>query len=127
MLLSKIILVTKEENIIKTAKLKFYSLYFTNFLIFIFSARRIYKKGKIEIYITNDNMRIREGYLFTTLFSSCLMIYIYRMSHKIYYNDTKYIIKKYCFVNEDQYKNAYINNKIAEMFKDKLNLIEQEK
>ncbi len=115
----------EELKIIKIAQIKYYTLIGLNFLIFLYTSKRIYKKGILELYLGEWVFNIRDGFIFSIGFSLGAMILIYRESQRTYYNDVKYIIKKYKFVNSKQYADAAINSKIAEMYKDKLEEIER--
>lgn len=120
-------LTENENKIIKKAKYKYYTLIGLNSLIFIYTSRRIYNKGILELYSGKWVFNIRDGFLFSVVFSLGFMVFLYREAHKLYYNDVKYIIKKYKFIDEQKYLDAEINFKIAEKFKHKLNQIEQGK
>jgi hypothetical protein len=114
-----------EAQIIKKGKYKYYTLIGINFLIFIYTSKRIYTKGILELYSGQWAFNIRDGFLFSVLFSLGAMVYLYKEAHRLYYNDVKYIIKKYKYIDQQQFLDAEINLKIAERFKGKLEQIER--
>ena len=115
----------EESKIISKAKVKYYFINCINFFIFLYTTRVIYKKGWLQIYAGDNILNLRDFFLIRLTFSMGAMIYIYKESQRFYYNDVKYIIKKYKHLTPQQYKEAMINSKIAEVYKDQIELIEK--
>ena len=109
-----------EKEILKKAKLKYSGFLCINFILFFYTCRRIYTKGLQEFKLDYKHQKTINSFTFNTVFSILCMLVIYRQAQISYYNDLKYLIKKYNKVSQEQYNEAELNKKIYELYESDL-------
>jgi hypothetical protein len=123
--IKKVNKLTEDENkLIEKAKFKYRLFIGLNFFIFIITCKKIRKCGLKELR-GQEAILLNESFWFINLVSLTMMYLIYRESQRTYYNDVKYLVKKYKALNYEQYTQAKINFKIAEVYKSELLEIEK--
>jgi hypothetical protein len=115
-----------ENRLLEKAKFKYRLHIGLNFFIFILTCNKI-KKSCLKQILGNDLVLLHERFWFINIVSITIMYFIYRESQRNYYNDVKYLIKKYKGLKYEQYSQAKINNTIAEVYKNELKEIENSK
>jgi hypothetical protein len=123
--IKKVNKLTEDENkLIAKAKFKYRLFICLNFFIFIITCKKIRKCGLKELR-GKEAILLNESFWFINLVSLTMMYLIYRESQRTYYNDVKYLIKKYKSLKYEQFTQAKINFKIAEVYKSELLEIEK--
>jgi hypothetical protein len=107
---------SEEENkLIKHAKIKYSLFCALNCFYLLYSSKRLYKKGLSINYASSSNHDLGV-YSYTIIFNILVMTSIYFLAQNIYYNDLKYLIRKYSFIDENKYKEAKRNRMIMQEY-----------
>lgn len=101
-----------EKRMIKHAKVKYYTINVGNFLFFLYSLRKIYKRGKRINY--THIASTREAFIFATYIA--VIVGVYFTAQMCYYNDLKYLIKKYSYINKERFEDALLSRDIIKKY-----------
>jgi hypothetical protein len=110
----------EENNLISNARRKFYFISFIKYGIVGILISIVYRRGKL-INSLNLDMNISDKLIdfpFAVKFISlCFGVYYMNyLSHKVYYNDLKYLIKLHSSIEPKQFYNSIINKQIMEKY-----------
>lgn len=108
----------EEEKMIKNANIKYYTIWGANILIAIYNGRQIYRYGLKEMNM--KDISVFKTFSMYLPFSICLFVYTAHYAYNCYYNDLKYLIKKYSSLEPNLYYDSIRSRDIMKNYGKKI-------